>query len=169
MRIYDANQDLIGDDPNNLHAGQMLNIPTALDKPNLLILDATVIEEGGVAPSNIIGSDQNWIIHIEWEFTDAEPAFLTGDWLVQAYLESMGPGTEYAIPPSSGDRVSLASGTQIAINDYRYSHAIKVIAGEVNVGVYKLVVSVAKESEIGAPRDLVNFLEKGIVQVYNRS
>lgn len=169
MRIYDANQDLIGDDPNNLFTGQMLNIPPALDEPNLLILDATLLEEDGVVPSNIIGTDHNWSIHIEWELTDAEPALLTGNWLVQAYLESMGPGTEYALPPDAGDRVSLASGTQIAVNDYRYSHDIMVSAGEVNAGVYKLVVSVAKESEIGVPRDLVNFLEKGMVQFYDRS
>lgn len=169
MRIYDANQDLIGDDPDHLLAGQTLSIPVSIDKPQLEILDATFNEDAGVAPTNIIGTDQNWSIHIEWEFTDAKPEILTGDWLVQAYLESIGPGAEYAIPSDSGDRVSLASGTQIAMNDYRYSHDISITAGEIDQGIYKLVVTVIKESEIGTPSDLVNFLENGMVQVYNRS
>jgi predicted flap endonuclease-1-like 5' DNA nuclease len=169
MRIYDANQNLIGDDPNNLLAGQMLNIPPALDESRLEILDATLHEVDGVTPSNIIGSDLNWSIHIEWELTDATPELLTGDWLVQAYLESMGPGTEYALPPGSGDKVPLANGTPIAANDYRYSHDIIVAAGVVDPGVYKMVVTVVKEREAGVPSDLVNFLEKGMVQLYERN
>ncbi len=169
MRIYDANQGLIGDDLNNIQAGQVFNIPPAIVEPRLEILEATLHEDGGVTPSNIIGTDQNWSIHVEWELTDAKSDMLTEDWLVQVYLESIGPGTEFALPPVPGDRVPLADGTPIAANDYRYSHDIIVAAGVVDPGVYKMVVTVVKEREAGVPSDLVNFLEKGMVQLYERN
>ena len=53
----------------------------------------TVTEIGGVTPNNIIRTDQDWQIKIDWSLQGSllgTPFFsFVGEWVVRVYLESM--------------------------------------------------------------------------------
>jgi hypothetical protein len=141
--------------------------PKLPDSLTLEITEATTQEVDSVAPSNVINTNQAWSIHTEWELSGATVDMLTGNWLVQAHLESMGPGQEYSLPAGGGARVPLSDFTEPegTIYTYQYRHDINAAAGAVAAGVYKFVVAVTWEKEGGMPGDLVDFFE-GMLQLY---
>jgi len=155
------------------HAALRLPSPKPVPQPKppdsltLEITEATTQEVDSVAPSNVINTNQAWSIHTEWELSGATVDMLTGNWLVQAHLESMGPGQEYSLPAGGGARVPLSDFTEPegTIYTYQYGHDINAAAGAVAAGVYRFVVAVTWEKEGGMPGDLVDFFE-GMLQLY---
>ncbi|MDY7078659.1 MAG: hypothetical protein SXV54_17230 [Chloroflexota bacterium] len=141
--------------------------PKLPDSPTLEITEATTQEVDSVAPSNVISTNQTWSIHTEWELSGATVDMLTGNWLIQAHLESMGPGQEYSLPAGGGARVPLSDFTKPegTIYTYQYRHDINAAAGTVAAGAYRFVVAVTWEKEGGMPGDLVDFFE-GMLQLY---
>ena len=56
---------------------------------------ATVREVGGMDPQIVIGTDQAWEIHVEFE--EGGVAEIPGNWVVDAYVESIGLGAEQKV------------------------------------------------------------------------
>jgi len=130
----------------------------------------TVKEVEGPITQMVIRKDQDWEIEVNWEVhgsllsnpTSASFPF-TGNWLVRAYLESIGPGTEYTLP-TDGLKISVDKTTTADRRDY--SATIEVAKGKVEAGVYKLVVAVTHESSPGVPGPIAGFYEGGVLQIY---
>ena len=132
-----------------------------------LALDALEIceVESGQRVS-IIATDQDWSIRMGWTLSGPEPLF--GDWLVSVYLESMGPGVDYALSSDDNGRMSLTDCNMKAPNVYSYANEMKFKAGEVAAGIYWLVVTIAWEKHPGKLGDLMGFSEKSMLQFYER-
>lgn len=132
----------------------------------LMIDKVEVCEKRGVAPPNIIATDQDWSIKLAWTLCGHEPFF--GNWLVKVYLESMGPGMEYVLPSDDGAKIALVDGDMKAPNVYSYSNELKFKAGEIAPGIYWLVATIAWEKHPGKLGDLMGFSEKSMLQFYAR-
>jgi hypothetical protein len=88
-------------------------------------VSASVFEVGGVAPTDIIHTDQAWYVEVTLELTGSLIRHLGGQWLVAVVLESVGPGTDYQFPtPSKAVPVDPCG-------NGKYTIRIDVPAGEV--------------------------------------
>ena len=132
----------------------------------LLIDEVEIREKRGVAPPNIIATNQDWSIRLAWTLCGLEPFF--GNWLVKVYLESMGPGMDYVLPSDDGARIALVDGDMKAMNVYSYSNELNFKAGEIAPGIYWLVATIAWEKHPGKLGDLMGFSEKSMLQFYTR-
>lgn len=61
-------------------------------------MSASVFEVGGVNPTDIIHTDQDWYVVVELEVTGHLMHHMGGTWLVAVVLESVGPGNDYEFP-----------------------------------------------------------------------
>jgi hypothetical protein len=130
-----------------------------------------VTEVGGVTPNNIIRTDQDWQIKIDWSLQGSllgTPFFsFRGEWVVRVYLESMGPSNEYEIPiGGSGAHVSVATFTPDGPSKRDYTTTINIAPNAVDPGIYKMVVAVTYESSPGVPGPIAGFHEGGMLQLY---
>lgn len=91
-----------------------------------LEINATVFEEGGVAPTEIIRTDQGWRVEVNWAITGHLIRHLCGEWVVAVSLESIGPGPEYQFDDPPG-RIPMDP-----CGDGSYSYTINVPAGAVD-------------------------------------
>ena len=57
-------------------------------------INATVLDQNGVAPSTIIRTNQNWSVRVNWQTTGIATGMISGTWHLHAYLESLGPGAD---------------------------------------------------------------------------
>jgi hypothetical protein len=131
----------------------------------------TVTEIGGVNPNNIIRTDQDWQVKLDWSLQGSllnTPFFnFVGNWVVRVYLESMGPSKEYEIPVGgSGAHVSVATFTPGGLDKRDYTTTIHVAPKAVEPGIYKMVVAVTYESSPGVPGPIAGFHEGGMLQLY---
>lgn len=134
----------------------------------------TVREVGGPITPMIIRTDQDWQIDVDWEVhgsllskpTAASFPF-TGEWILRAYLESIGPGTEYELPLSGkGVRLDVGKPVTTAGDKRTYSATISVLKNDVAPGVYKMVIALTHESSPGVPGPIAGFFESGMLQIY---
>jgi hypothetical protein len=155
-------------------------------------ISAPIVKEAGdttsppkAASNMVIRTDRAWEIEVNWEVhgslldnpTSSSFPF-TGEWLVKAFLESIGPGGEYELPRSGG---VASGGVKVNVNtatgkSRNYKATIEVPAkldtsGNVNkdsipAGIYKLVVTVTNESSPGVPGPIAGFYESGMLQIY---
>ncbi len=125
-----------------------------------------IYEKGSATPSNIIAVDQDWSIRLVWTLTGREPLF--GHWLLKLYLESMGPGKEYALPDDDGLRLALVDYAMESPNVFSYAKELHLEAGDIEPGIYWLFVTVAWEKYPGKLGNLMGFSEKTMLQIYKR-
>jgi hypothetical protein len=57
-------------------------------------IEADVFEVGGVKPTYIIRTNQDWYVDIHWELTGSIVPMICGEWCVHLVMESIGPGAE---------------------------------------------------------------------------
>ena len=132
----------------------------------------SVHEVKGPLTEMVIRRDQDWQIDVNWEVHGSLlslPSSLsfpfTGEWILRAYLESIGPGREYELPlGGAGIRINVNATTTADRRDYKAT--IPVSAKQVNAGVYKMVVAVTHESSPGVPGPIAGFYEGGMLQIY---
>ncbi len=91
-----------------------------------LKLKATVFEVGGVAPTHIIHTDQDWYVDVEWELTGPLTHHLDGWWHLSVVLDSIGPGDDYQFPTPPA-RIPFDP-----CGNGEYKYKIEVKAGEVD-------------------------------------
>ena len=138
----------------------------------------TVREVGGPITQMVIRKDQDWQIDVNWEVhgtlitPPSSSSFpFSGEWIVRAFLESIGPGTEYELPlGGAGARISVATFTEPVPNpvpnERDYTTTISVAANTVEPGVYKMAVAVTHETSPGHPGPIAGFFEGGMLQIY---
>lgn len=139
------------------------------------ITTVKVIDPTGTFPpfevgNHVLHRNESFQINVEWKITGLlRPLWLSalkGNWNVQVFAESMGGGPE----------VLLARDDSVAadpnVSDYAVQLTVPANAltegnpGSNSSGIYKLVVSVFLNSNLGAPGfDMTGFLEGPIIQV----
>lgn len=107
--------------------------------------------------NNVIDPTKPWKIEVKWTlegfFVPLYIKALGGNWIVEAYADSMGPGQEKRI-----SMVTVPAGP--AENPKTYSATLPVLAGEIQEhtpgaggpsGIYRLTVSAFLDSNAGLP------------------
>lgn len=115
-------------------------------------IKAAIYERGGVAPTNIIHSDQDWYIDVEWSISGPMINLLSGFWEVQVGLESVGLGKEYTLPLRDLEPVPMNP----CKDGGKYRTRIEFPAGKIKAGpgkatVYELAVTVVACDPCGNP------------------
>lgn len=110
-------------------------------------------------PTNIIRTDQDWFVHLQWRLTGSLVPLIGGTWLIQTYLESIGPGPEFEVN---------APGMSLAVNPNSPNYDVKfhVQAGAVPEGSYQMVTTIKFRDQTGRPGPLTGFYEEPIVEFY---
>lgn len=127
-------------------------------------ITATFHEEGGVAPSTILYTDQRWHVDVHWETSGAITGWVTGNWDLHLYLESMGPGEDLDLTDPNEHIVPLTPGLSPILYDYHPDFN----AGIVTTGVYKLVFTVRYIEASGNPGQMAGYWEGPILQFMDR-
>lgn len=73
-------------------------VPTILVEDLTVDVQAEVYEVGGVAPTTIIRTTQDWYVQVRWRIKGALARLLCGEWCLCLSLESIGPGPEVRLP-----------------------------------------------------------------------
>ena len=154
------------------------NFPTHLEGDFLGVVAVT--EHPAIGDSNlVVDPSKPFEVSVSWHiFGDLTPLWLTAlqtaspDWVVTAYAESIGPGDEKILV---ADSVPVGAGPFSL--DQAYSHTMSVppfALSEENPGdptqsgVYKLVVTVFLDSQLGPiGYDIMGYAEGPIIKVEN--
>jgi hypothetical protein len=120
-----------------------------------------------ITANDKVQTDQNLNVNLQWTMSGALNSFLNADYVCTAYFEKMGTGEATA-------NFSVTISHFQSGSPHSYSVNIPVPAGSLNVGVYRLVVSVTTQSHpvvtvpptppIGFP--IVGFCDCNLIQVY---
>jgi len=150
----------------------------------------TITEDVGTNPTSIIRTNSPWHIKVDWKLEGSlipTPFFPPNEnWVVRAFLESMGPGTEYEIPAHFGKpapTLGFDLGTADPANPNKMNYSLTIdldpaplaVPGgppptpePVDAGIYKLVVAVTSvEKGTGNPGSFAGFLEGMTLQFYD--
>ena len=141
------------------------------------ITNVAVLDPAGTFPpfevgNHVLNRDDSFKVNVKWSITGLlRPLWLAalgGNWNVQVFAESIGGGPEILL--ARDDSVAADP----TIGDYAAELTVPANALEEgdpgsNVsGIYKLVVSVFLNSNLGAPGfDMTGFNEGPIIQVEN--
>lgn len=132
-----------------------------------LRIAATVYEEGGDTPTNIVGSDQNWRVVVEWSVHGHMASHLCGKWAVGLSLESLGGrALEYDFGPERVDMVPCGDG--------KYSHTFNIAAGTVSHGdadgtIYELGVTLTARDACDKPSHIAAFCTDVSLMVFEQA
>jgi hypothetical protein len=144
-------------DPDSLHLDGAVSV-TVLDKD--------------LTPNHVLERDLPWSIKIDWFIKGVIAPAIGGDWLVTAYLESMGGGFEGQVGPAISVPVSFAPPTHLR----KYTATISVPAGVPTQPVppqsraYMLTVTVTHSNTGGGVTlqdKMAGFSEGPLLQFYN--
>jgi hypothetical protein len=128
-------------------------------------IGAYITEVDGVDPVTIIRSDQDWKVHVHWTLSGKLNEFVCGEWCLNLFLESIGPGRELRLPDEE-----LHVHLKPQPYETRYWETICIPAGRVPVDMcgtpYKLVVTVTYLTPKGEPGPMAGFVEGPVVQFY---
>ncbi len=131
---------------------------------------ASVHEDGGLSPTNIIRIDQDWGVLVKWRTSGALTRMICGTWCLNVCLESIGPGEELSLPLKPV-KVELdpcsAKGKPLTCN---YKCYIEIPRGCVKPRhcstPYKIVTTLTYLEPCGTPGPLAGFVEGQILQFY---
>lgn len=141
------------------------------------VTTVVVIDPAGTFPpfevgNHVLNRNDSFQVNVEWKITGLlRPLWLAalgGNWNVQVFAESIGGGPE----------ILLARDDSVAADPNRSDYAVQLTVppnaldegdpGSNTSGIYKLVVSVFLNSDLGSPGfDMTGFNEGPIVQVEN--
>jgi len=131
---------------------------------------ASVHEDGGLSPTNIIRIDQDWGVLVKWRTSGALTRMICGTWCLNVCLESIGPGEELTLPHKLV-KVELdpcsAKGKPLTCN---YKCYIEIPRGCVKPQhcstPYKIVTTLTYLEPCGTPGPIAGFVEGQILQFY---
>jgi len=127
-------------------------------------IKATVYEVGGDAPTNIIGTDQDWKVVVEWEVHGHIVRHLCGKWVVGLSLESIGAAPEYDFPRAYVDMEPCGDG--------KYSHTFVIKAGEVEADadgtLYLPAVTLSSRDPCDKPGHIGAFCRGGSIMLFQQ-
>ena len=126
-------------------------------------VSATVYEKGGVRPTTIIRTDQEWGVKVDWFIEGTLTEYICGYWCVRVSLESIGEG-----PERSWEYKNIRLDP---CGDGKYYHDFKFDPGVITADYcstpYKLVVTVTYLTECYKPGPIAGIVELPIVQFYH--
>jgi hypothetical protein len=132
---------------------------------------AGIFEGVPAREQNIIRTDQDWGVKVDWEMKGVLALFLNEEFQVRFFLESMGPGQEYQLPVPLPARVStLAAVLDMTVPSRTYSETITIdhTTTPIAPGTYKLTITLQLfDSSTGTPYPVAGFVEGPMVQFYN--
>ena len=137
--------------------------------PNLLsgYISADVYEIGGVSPTNIIRTDQDWLVRLNWALEGSLKSMICGNWCIHVHLESIGKGVELSLPdPYREVQVPL---DPCGNGQYYYDFVVKAgtVKPEHCSTPFKLVSTITYENACGLPGPMAGFVEGSILQFYD--
>lgn len=147
----------------NLHLAKAEPAPASAPKsqalPTLKITQVILCDPGGTTLGNVIPVTQGWEMHIEWSLTSAQEDILGGNWVVQALLESIGPGPELLLPIGGPAKVPLRDYVQKdqATGTFDYAFDIHITPGTVAMSMYDLAVAITRDTsgdQLGSLADI---------------
>ena len=121
---------------------------------------ATVTEVGGQEPQTVIRSNQAWNIEVSWEEQGA--ALIPGNWVVDAYVESIGPGDEVRVGGATSAFAAGAHTVNIAVAPGNPP----VVVGQ-ETTPFKLVITLTANNGAGGQYSMAGFQEGPILQFFN--
>ena len=139
--------------------------------PKLLYgtIEADVYELGGVAPTNIIRIDEDWLVRIKWALHGSLKSMICGKWCLHVHLESIGRGPELDLPHP--DRKEEIHVDLDPCGNGEYCYDFRVPAGTVRPEhcstPFKVVATVTYENACCKPGPMAGFVEFGILQFYD--
>jgi hypothetical protein len=129
-------------------------------------ISAYLTESGGAEPVTIIRADQDWQVHVNWTLSGKLTEFVCGEWCLNLFLESIGPGDELKLPDGY-----LHIPLDPKPGDNHYYETINIPAGRITAEMcstpYKLVVTVTYLTPYKhQPGPMAGFVEGPVVQFY---
>ncbi|MCL6512748.1 MAG: hypothetical protein K6U78_18935 [Anaerolineae bacterium] len=152
-----------------------ISVPAVLEPAYDGEMEAQVIEiaeQDTPVPTNHIRTTQNWRVNVKWEMRGALAAFLVDEFRLRAFLESIGPGAELALPIGGPLVVNTMAGPLSfpgGVATRTYTADINVPAGTVPPGVYKLVTTLQLHDDAppGAPYPIAGMVEGPFLNFFN--
>lgn len=152
-----------------------ISVPVALEPAYDGTMTAVVQEIASPdtpIPADHIRTTQNWRIHLEWETHGVLSQFLVDEFRVRAFLESIGPGAELALPIGGPLVVSTMAGALSfpgGVPRRDYTADINVPAGTVPAGTYKLVTTLQLHDDAppGTPYPIAGMVEGPVLNFFN--
>jgi hypothetical protein len=113
---------------------------------------------------NVVQTNQDWEVRIQWRQSGNLCNAMAGTWKVKLYLEQMGLG-EFDLGVAGE-----ATQNFVAADPHIYAPPnpapIKIAAGVVPVGVYRLVLTINLAGPQGWPCPITAYGDGGLIQVY---
>jgi hypothetical protein len=134
-----------------------------LDPAHLTGSISLTVLDPGAQPTNIIETDDNWSVKVEWSISGPIAPGLGGDWHVKAFLDDL-DGGPFEGQVGATKHISLNSAAPALVRNY--TTTIDVPAGTPPVGVYRLV-TVITYSNLNVPLEMAAFEEGPVLQFYN--
>jgi len=112
----------------------------------------------------VIRADKPWFIHLAWQVEGLGVDVMAGEWHINAYLESMGPGPEFKLW-GTPHIIPLKLGQTNYVGHFHIpANAVPVDAMESTP--YKLVVTVVYRKPNNVPGPMAGFYELPVMQFY---
>ena len=133
-------------------------------------MEAKLFEGAPERERNIIRTDQDWGVTVEWEMEGILALFLNEEFRLRFFLESIGPGSEYSLPVAGPVTVGSLTGTLDPVGPSRsYTETITIdhTLTPIDPGTYKLTLTLQVfDTSSGSPYPIAGFVEGPIVQFY---
>ncbi len=98
-------------------------------------------EPGLPVTTNLIRTTQDWGVKVKWTMTGPLASFLEAEFHLKVFLESIGPGNEYSLPPADVivNTLSVPLTFPGGVPTREYAVDIPIPAGTVEPHPYKIV------------------------------
>lgn len=148
---------------------ELIEMPVGLVLEGSMVADA--YEVNGVNPTNLIRTDQDWGVKVQWELRSLLAPLLSGEWRIQGLLERIGRDT----PPTAIDhdlpvvKVHYHDGAFVSADHQMLWKAdVKIAKGSVSPGTYKLVTVIQLYDDSGKPTAICGMGEQhGMINVFD--
>ena len=132
-------------------------------------MEAQVFEgpDPAYGPVNVIRTDQSWGVRVKWEMDGALVTWLNANFQIQAFLERMGPGADYALPIVVVNSLTGILTNPLTNPERNYKVDVTVAPGAVAVGVYRVVVALHLfDDSSGNPTPIAGFADCGFIDIF---
>jgi hypothetical protein len=135
-------------------------------------MSATTYEATGpgpqFAPTNVIRLDQPWGVKVKWLMTGQLTKWLNANFHLNVVLERIGPGADIALPTKVVNSLTGTVGVDgIGTPTRSYDEDIKVLAGGVPEGIYRVVTTLHLFDNLaGQPTPIAGFSDSGMISIF---
>jgi hypothetical protein len=120
-----------------------LEIEEDISNFDIMNAKATLFEVGGVSPTTIIRTNQDWKVEFDWETGGSQNYMTAGNWILEVLLEKMG-----------GGEFELANNTKsepFVSEPHAYHGFMEFPAGSVDPGKYRIIAAITFAGPTGVP------------------